>query len=102
MRLVAHTPAVPGRRSAKRIIIATNPQSVASYPAGWVVMFGGYSAEGEDGPAMMVVATPTVDDAMAELEEVNPGCHREWREYPDQVPGCQDDWLGPVRVYRDE
>jgi hypothetical protein len=102
MRLVAHIPAKPEQQvSAKRIIIATNPQSASFYPPGWVIMYGGYQAEDEDGPSMSATAYPTVEDALAELEDLEI-TGLQWQEYPDQLPGCQDDWLGPVRIYRDE
>jgi hypothetical protein len=102
MRFVAYIPAKPERReSAKRIIIATNPQSASYYPQGWVIMYGGYCAEGEDGPSISATAYPTVEDALAGLEDLGL-TGLEWRECPDQLPGCQDDWLGPVRIYRDE
>jgi hypothetical protein len=76
MRLVAHIPAKPELRvPAKRIIIATNPQNMSYCPPGWVIMFGGYCAEGEDGPSISASAYPTVQDALTELEEdgiINP------------------------------
>jgi hypothetical protein len=71
MRLVAYIPAKPERQvPAKRIIIATNAQSASYYPPGCVIMYGGYQAEGEDGPSISATAYPTVEDALAELEEL--------------------------------
>jgi hypothetical protein len=102
MRLVAHIPANPELESpAKRLIIATNPQSVSYYPEGWVILFIGYCAEGEDRPSMGGSAYPTVEDVLADLEDLEI-TGLTWQEFPDQLPGCQDDWLGPVRIYRDE
>ncbi len=102
MRLVAHIPPDPELEvRAKRIIIATNPQSVRYYPEGWVVMFIGYWAEGEDGPSMGGATYPTVEDAFTDLEDLEI-TGLTWQEFPDQLPGCQDDWLGPVRICRDE
>jgi hypothetical protein len=66
-----------------------------------VIKYGGYCAEGEDGPSMSATAYPTVQDALEDLEELGL-TGLQWQEFPDQLPGCQDDWLGPVRIYRDE
>ena len=101
MRWVAHVPARPPERMyAKRVIVVRNPASVRFIPDECAVTFGGYYAEGEDGPAMGGECYNTVEDAKAEIQEYYSE-PLDWREVPDQVPGGQDDWLGPVRIYRD-
>jgi hypothetical protein len=44
---------------------------------------------------------PNVAAALADVEDLGM-TDLTWQEVPDQLPGCQDDWLGPVRIYRDE
>lgn len=100
MRWVAYIPAT-SRSGSKRAIIVRNPKSIAYIPDECAVTFAGYYAEGEDGPSMGGWWSDTVEEAKAVIQEYSEE-PLEWQEIPDQIPGCQDDWIGPVRIYRDE
>jgi hypothetical protein len=100
MRWVAYIPAKPPGR-AKRVIIVRNPKSVRFIPDECAVLFFGYYSEGEDGPSTPSEYAPTVEDAMAAIQEYSDE-PLHWQEIPDQLPGCEDSWIGPVRIYRGE
>jgi hypothetical protein len=100
MRWVAHIPAKPPG-PPKRVIIVRNPKSVQFIPDECALAFFGYYSEGEDGPSSGGEAYPTVECAMAALQEFTDEPLK-WLEIPDQVPGCEDGWIGAVRIYRNE
>jgi hypothetical protein len=56
-----------------------------------------------DGPseAVQFYEGFTVDQVIADLAELSDRDPKSWSVIPDQIPGCQDDWLGPVRAVCD-
>src|SRR5262245_20429691 len=42
----------------------------------------------------------TIDQVMSELEETCGRDRTNWTQIADQVPGCLDEWIAPVRVAR--
>jgi hypothetical protein len=58
----------------------------------------------EDGPSEAVHFYDgwTIDQVIVELEETCERNRADWSTIPDQLLGCQDDWIAPVRIARDE
>ncbi len=78
-------------------MLVTNPQN-RPYLAGWVVVFA-YMLDEEDAPSFTAWAFENMEAAIERLKDF--GVEEEaWREIPDQLPGCQDDWIAAVRIAR--
>lgn len=64
-----------------------------------------YMYEGEaDGPPVgyQVFYDATIADVVQYLEEACGVERTEWSQIPDQLPGCLEEWISPVRLYRDQ
>lgn len=55
----------------------------------------------EDGPCDADFMYEDVASAERHAAEALGGGAIVWQQVPDPLPGCQDDWLAPVRVARD-
>jgi hypothetical protein len=58
----------------------------------------------EDGPPLgfQVFYDATIDEVITYFDEecgVEPSV---WSPIPDQLPGCLDEWIAPVRAFQDE
>ena len=99
MRLLAEVtaPDIRQRSGFVRMMIVTNPAQPWVEP-GQGVLFT--YADAEDGPCCC--RWPLTDLAFAKqfIRRKFKVPARAWREVPDQLPGCMDDWLGPVRLTR--
>jgi hypothetical protein len=81
-----------------RMMLVTNPQPSQDRDPDAVIVFA-YMIEGPDGPSF--TAWPFLDSATAlDYLRVHWGIQEsDWQVVPDQLPGCQDDWIEPVRIY---
>jgi hypothetical protein len=84
-----------------RLMLVTNPQPSPYRDPDAVLVFA-YMIEEPDGPSFTTWAFPDADTALDYLREHWGIGEDGWQVVPDQRRGCQDDWIGPVRIYRDE
>jgi hypothetical protein len=84
----------------KRVILAENPQD-ETY-AGCIVCY--IRTDDRDGPAEggQVYEGFTIEEIILEYESDYGIARSDWIIVPDQVAGCEDAWLDPVRQVRDE
>lgn len=100
MRKVANlSPDVCEQSGFERLMIVTNPQP------GWVdpgcgVLFAYFGSDGRDKPAYMRWPFDDFEYAVEYTRETWGVQVAAWREVPDQMPGCLDDWIAPVRLSR--
>jgi hypothetical protein len=95
-----HVATVEGSMSNKRIMLVENSQD-HRYQGGIICFI---FLDNIDGPAEAgeFYHGLTVEQVKAELED-NFGIQpMAWREIPDQLQGCQDDWISPVRIAKDD
>jgi hypothetical protein len=102
MRLVASMPAEMRRRTDfARAMLVTNPAQKWVYP-GQGVLFAYFTEE--DGPSCCQWPFEPFSDVEGARKAVWRDFQipvSEWREIPDQLPGCLDDWIAPVRLVRE-
>jgi hypothetical protein len=80
-------------------MLVTNPQSDQARYCNAVVLYA-YMIEEPDGPSFTAWLYPDAEAALDHMREMW-GIEAEvWQEIPDQLPGCQDDWIAPVRIPR--
>jgi hypothetical protein len=84
----------------RRMLLVDNPQD--EQYRGAVVCYMYYGEE--DGPALgcHLYSGGSIDQVIEELEEISGRSSLSWSVIPDQVPGCADEWIAPVRIARDE
>ena len=98
MRKVAAVPPTMSERTGMtRLMLVDNPQR---YP-GTVVLYAYMIAE-PDGPSFTGWMYENSEDALGHMRESWGVAAADWREVPDQLLGCQDDWIAPVRIPRAE
>jgi hypothetical protein len=56
--------------------------------------------EERDGPSFTGWLYPDAEAALDNMRELWGIKADAWQEIPDQLPGCQDDWIAPVRIAR--
>ena len=99
MRLLAtRTPEWRMREAVKRFLLVAG---IEDWRYQGLALVYAYVIE-EDGPSATGWLYEDAERAMADLEEewgVPRAC---WRSIPDQMPGCQLDWIAPVRIKRSE
>jgi hypothetical protein len=101
MRMVAVVPdAIALRTGIQRLMLTTKPQS-GPYPPNVVALFG-YMAKDADGPSVMGSLYDDAETALNYVQDLWGVERSHWRTVADQVPGCEDDWLAPVRIFQDE
>jgi hypothetical protein len=100
MRKIATAPPdVRERTAITRFLLVTNPRDRFLSP-GSVVVYA-YMRDEEDGPSFTGWSFPDVEAAVERLLDFGVQ-ESDWREIPDQLPDCQEDWIAPVRVLRTE
>jgi biofilm protein TabA len=52
----------------------------------------------EDGPCIQDYLFEEINEAKDNCKTEQGINESEWSEIPDPMPGCQDDWIAPVRV----
>lgn len=95
-----HTAVVQGAMGNKRLMLVENSQDTRYH--GGVVCFIFF--DNIDGPAEAgeFYEGLTVAQVKYELQDhfgIEPDV---WNEIADQLPGCQEDWIAPVRIARDK
>jgi hypothetical protein len=102
MRLIASVPEVVRKRSSfARVMLVSNPAQKWVYP-GQGVLFAYFTDD--DGPSCCQWPFEPHSDLDGAKEAVKRDFQipvSEWREIPDQLPGCLDDWMSPVRLVRE-
>lgn len=102
MRFVAAVPpAIATRTAMNRLMLVTNPQNEQARYCNAVVLYV-YMIEEPDGPSFTAWLYPDADAARERMREMWGIEAEAWQEIPDQFPGCQDDWIAPVRIPRSE
>jgi len=84
----------------KRMMLVDNPQD--EQYRGAVVCYA-YFGE-RDGPSEgchLYYGGP-VEQVIEDLEEMTGRSRLSWTVIPDQLPGCADDWIAPVRIAQTE
>jgi hypothetical protein len=100
MRLIAAVPpAVAQRTAIHRLMLVTNPQSSRYHDPDAVILYA-YMIEEPDGPSFTAWVYPDAQAAQDHMQEMWGVAAEAWREVPDQLAGCQDDWIAPVRIAR--
>ena len=100
MRKVATAaPDVRERTAITRFMLVTNPQDKFLSP-GSVVVYA-YMRDEDDGPSFTGWSFEDIESAVERLKDFGVE-ESDWREIPNQLPGCQDDWIAAVRVFRTE
>ena len=96
-----HVNTVQQKFYRKRVMLLENPQD-SRYQGG--VMMLAYICGPDDGPSDggSFYAGWTVEEVKAELEELYGFPPSGWIAIPDQIAGCDDAWIEPVRQARDE
>jgi hypothetical protein len=84
----------------KRMMLVEKPQDPLYHDGILCSMYDG--ADDRPPVAVHFFEGFTAAQVIAELEETSGRAASSWSSIPDQVVGCQDDWLGPVRAIRDE
>jgi hypothetical protein len=90
-------PDIRRRSGFVRMMIVTDPAQAWVEP-GQGVLFT--YAEVADGPCCCQWPVTDLAFAKQHLRRKFKVPARGWRAVPDQLPGCLDDWLGPVRLTR--
>jgi hypothetical protein len=99
VRLVApFPPDMRKRTSFVRAMLVTNPQQKWGFP-GQGVLFAFHSEE--DGPHSCNWPFKDLDEGKEAAQYNFEIATSEWYEIPDQMPGCLDDWIAPVRIVRE-
>jgi hypothetical protein len=101
MRQVAKVPPAMKRTGMTRLMLVTNPQPNPHCEPGVVIVYA-YMIDEPDGPSFTAWPFVDADTALDYLREHWGIVESAWAIVPDQLPGCQDDWIGQVRIYRDE
>lgn len=100
MRMVATVPPTVAQRTAiNRLLLVTNPQSSSFHNPDAVIVYA-YMVEEPDGPSFTARVYPNAEAALADMQDDWGIDEDAWREVPDQLSGCQDDWIAPVRIPR--
>jgi len=86
MRWVAHVP--DPESEIRRLILYDAPKAV------YLFMSERDADEGASGDQWFA----SVDDARAVAEEQFGVSEADWKQVPDPEPGCQHDWIRPVRI----
>jgi hypothetical protein len=95
MRKVAAVPeAMAERTGMRRLMLADAPDRYS----GMFVVYA-YMLPDPDGPSFTGWLFESAADAVVEMESWGIAASN-WRDIPDQLPGCQPDWIGPVRIPR--
>jgi hypothetical protein len=81
-------------------MLVDNPQD-ERYKDG-VVFFVYFGVEDAPPNGSHFYVGATIDQAIEHIEEAWDNPKLEWAVIPDQIPGCLDEWVGPVRKARDE
>jgi hypothetical protein len=84
----------------KRMMLVDNPQDERY--RGAVVCYMYYGSE--DGPALgfHLYYGGSIDQVIEEIEETTGRSGSSWSVIPDQIAGCADEWIAPVRMARNE
>jgi hypothetical protein len=87
-----------GQYGPKRILLVENPQD-ARY-RGYIVSF--ITLDREDGPpdGGELYEGYTIDQLIQELSDDYDLPRSGWVTIPDQIAGCEDSWIAPVRQAR--
>jgi hypothetical protein len=95
-----HVVTVEGSMGKKRAMLVENSQD-PRYQDGIVCFL---YLDNLDGPAEggEFYDGFTIDQVKAEFERDFDVPQTAWTAIPDQLAGCQDDWVAPVRIARDE
>ena len=102
MRKVAAVPVAKAQHTGiTRMMLVTNPQPHPYRDPNGVIVFA-YMGEETDGPSFTAWPFENADGALAYLRDRWDIVDSAWQLVADQLPGCQDDWIGPARVYQDE
>lgn len=96
-----HHNSVQQKYCLKRVMLVEKSQD-PRYQGG--VMMYGYVSGQSDGPADggSFYDCWTVEEVKAELEELYGYPADGWVTIPDQIDGCEDAWIAPVREARGE
>src|SRR5262245_42031169 len=88
------------RVGVMRMMLVENPQAPSFRDGVLCFMYDGAN----DGPPVSAHFYEgfTVAQVVVELEETTGHDPSSWSPIPDQLAGCQDDWIGPVRAVRDD
>src|SRR5262245_59231519 len=54
-----------------------------------------------DGPCAVDELFPSIEEARQRAAELMAVEHADWEAIEDARPGCQQDWIAPVRIKRD-
>jgi hypothetical protein len=89
--------AVQQQRTRKKRVMLVEHSQDPRYQAGIVCYIYLQTA---DGPMEGGEFYPgyTIEQVQDELEELYALPRSDWIEIPDQLPGCLDDWIAPVRI----
>jgi hypothetical protein len=98
-KVAAVPPAVAQRTAINRLMLVTNPQSSRYHDPDAVILYAYMIAE-PDGPSFTAWVYPDAEAALDRMREMWGNAAEAWHELPDQIPGCQDDWIAPVRIPR--
>ena len=80
----------------KRMMLVDNPQD-DRYQGG-VVCYMYRGADDEASQGFEVFFGATIAQVIEHLEETCGAPRSDWIPIPDQIPGCLDEWIGPVRA----
>ena len=88
-----------GKYDVKRVMLVENPQDERY--RGCIVSY--VSVDKEDGPpdGGQVYEGYAIEQIFKEFEEDYDIKRTDWQAIPDQIPGCEDEWVAPVRHARD-
>ena len=97
MRLLAtRTPEWAVRKGITRVLLVTGSELDETRYRGQAIVYA-YDSD-EDGPSSTGWLYEDVEHALSELEQewaISRAC---WRPIPNQLPGCELDWIAPVRI----
>jgi hypothetical protein len=88
------------RGITRRVLLVDNPQDERY--RGCIVSHTRMDAQ--DGPPHggQVYQGYTLEELFQEFENDYDVRRDSWKEIPDQLPGCEDGWVGPVRQARND
>lgn len=102
MRTVAAVPSAKAQQTGiTRMMLVTNPQPHPYRDPEGIIVYA-YMLEESDGPSFAAWPFQHAEGALAYLEDRWGITDSAWQVVPDQLPGCQDDWIGPVRIHQEE
>ena len=100
-KVAAVPPAMAERTGITRMMLVSNPQPHPYRDPDAVIVFA-YLLQGAEGPSFTAWPFPGTAEALDYLRDAWGIPESAWQIVADQLPGCQDDWIAPVRIYRDE